>query len=98
MLGAILITFQKIFAEKTHFIMYGILGYLAMKDSYNYFSNITKSILLSILFTLAISTGDEIFQGILPYRVGSISDICINFIGGSLGISTFINLTASHKL
>ena len=77
---------QTIFAEKTHFFMYGLLGFLAMKDTASKIQNIKMSLLIAVCFCAGVSILDELFQGLLPYRVYDIKDIILNLISTIFGI------------
>lgn len=91
-LGLLLMYSLPIFGEKTHVILYGTLGYLAIKDTYNKISGLVKSLSYAILFTSAINLLDELFQAILPYRVGEVRDILVNFICTILGFLLYFAL------
>jgi len=86
----LLMHLQPFFAEKTHIILYGVLGYLAKHDLQKTFLKQWTSFFISLSFCLLISTGDELFQVILPYRVGELFDMFTNVFSSIMGISLFI--------
>lgn len=92
-LGCLLAMWQPYFAEKTHVLTYGLLGYLSAKDlTQSKRTPALKSIILALSFVSLISASDEIFQRFLPYRVGEIRDFMTNVISGSLGIALLFTL------
>lgn len=91
-IGSLLMYLLPIFGEKTHVILYGALGYLAIKDTQNKIPGLVKPLFYATLFTSAINLLDELFQGILPYRVGEVRDILINFICTVLGFLLYFAL------
>lgn len=78
-LGLLLMYSLPIFGEKTHVILYGGLGYLAIKDTQKKMPGLIMPLLYAVLFTSMVNFLDEIFQGILPYRVGELKDLIINY-------------------
>jgi VanZ family protein len=88
--GAFFASRQPYFVEKLHVAEYGILGWLAMRD----FSKSRRApvikIILALAFSLAISSVDELFQWLLPYRVGDIRDVITNIISSALGVAAFL--------
>lgn len=88
-IGIKLISTLEIFAEKTHILMYGLLGYFAISDTVKKMGLSINAIIYASCFTLAISLLDEGFQFILPYRVGDTLDVCTNCAGSILGMLTF---------
>lgn len=80
-LAYLLGTMQHYFEEKTHILMYGLLGFLAMRD----LARAGKA----ASFVVLISALDEGFQWILPYRFGEWNDFITNVLGGVLGIGLY---------
>lgn len=83
-------TRQRYFEEKTHILMYGLLGYLAARDL------ISAGVIARLRgataaggFVILVSACDEVFQGILPYRFGEWGDFITNILGGFLGICLY---------
>ena len=88
---------QHYFEEKTHILMYGLLGYLAARDLISVGkalkpSALPKNMAMAAAFVVLISALDEGFQLILPYRFGEWNDFITNILGGILGISLFLVL------
>jgi hypothetical protein len=78
---------QPYFSERTHVLTYGLLGYLTANDLIGKIRNWRfKNVILSLSFVSLISGLDEIFQGILPYRVCELRDFITNIISATLGI------------
>lgn len=89
---------QPYFSEKTHVLTYGLLGYLAAKDLFGTNKKfLLKSMALALFFVSIISAIDELFQGILPYRVRDIRDFVTNTVGGMFGISLWLTLKSRQK-
>jgi VanZ family protein len=92
-LGYLFAMWQPYFAEKTHVLTYGLLGYLAAKDLVDPQRILEyKNIALAVCFVALISALDEIFQGFLPYRVCDTRDFITNIISAALGISLLLGL------
>jgi len=92
-------TWQEYFAEKTHILSYGLLGYLVSNDLIAAGKKPAfKNIAMAISFIALVSALDETFQKILPYRVGDIKDFMTNVISGALGMCLFIALKVGKKL
>ena len=87
-----LISVQQFFGEKTHVILYGILGYITIQDIYKKNIGTFRALLYTGCFTFLISFLDEIFQAILPYRVGEVRDILTNILSIGVGISVYFGL------
>lgn len=89
----LLSTWQMYFAEKTHILSYGLLGYLAARDLIDAESAPRpRSMALAASFVSLISVADELFQWVLPYRFCEMKDIITNILSGALGIGLFIAL------
>lgn len=87
---------QSYFEERTHILMYGLLGYLAARDLTGSYKTARPGLLVkAALFVAFISACDETFQLALPYRFGEIKDFVTNLSGGILGIALFIALRKS---
>jgi hypothetical protein len=80
---------QSLYGEKMHVLEYGLLGFLAAKDLFKSRFAL-KALLYSLLFVILISSFDEIFQKLLPYRFGEIKDAVVNIISGIFGIILFL--------
>lgn len=79
---------QPFFSERIHILEYGLLGWLAMRD-FSRNKATLKAILFTVLFVFLVSSIDELFQKLLPYRVGEIRDAITNIISGVIGIILF---------
>ena len=89
---------QYYFEEKTHILMYGLLGYLAAKDLLSRGRAAKpKDLVMALAFVALVSACDETFQWFLPYRVGEIKDFILNMAGGSLGIALFLVLKGKTR-
>lgn len=91
------IFFQTIFAEKTHVITYGLLGYLATGDAAKKSKVFKSAMITSFCFIMLVNILDEAFQGLLSYRVGSLNDIFLNALGGLTGILFYFGLKAHQR-
>lgn len=87
--GLILAWQVKFPAEKIHVLEYGILGWLATRDLIKVRRRNTAAI-LACVFCIAMGILDEIFQGILPYRVYDVRDIVFNGLGGAWGVILYL--------
>ena len=97
-LAYLLGTKQAYFEEKTHILMYGLLGFLAARDLIGAgIGAAVKALAAAAAFVILISTLDEGFQLILPYRFGEWNDFITNILGGLLGISLFLALKRGVK-
>ncbi len=84
---------QPYLSERVHVLTYGLLGFLAMKDLIPAKGKLwVKNLILALSFVALISAADEIFQAILPYRVGEIRDFITNIISGVLGMALLLTL------
>lgn len=79
---------QPFFTERIHVLEYGLLGWLAMRD-FNRNKTSLKAILFTMLFVSLVGSIDELFQKLLPYRVGEIRDAITNIISGLIGMILF---------
>lgn len=86
------------FGEKTHVILYALLGYLSIKDTYSFKKNAIIASLYAVLFSSFIGILDEIFQFFLPYREGDIRDVITNLYSSSLGICLFFALGKKEQI
>jgi VanZ family protein len=92
-LSYLLTTRQEYFAEKTHILSYGLLGYLAARDLIGAgIMRNPKNAVLAISFVALISASDEMFQLVLPYRFGEMKDVITNIVSSALGLCLFVAL------
>ncbi len=70
-------------AERVHFIQYGLLGLLVSRA---YKIGTFKILLASGLFIMSVGLVDEIIQWFLPNRYGDIRDVVMNSLGGLSGL------------
>ena len=92
-LAYLLATRQAYFAEKTHILSYGLLGYLAARDLVGVNgAERLKGIALVAGFVVVVSLADEVFQWAPPYRFCELNDVMTNIIGGVLGMGLFLAL------
>ena len=68
-----------VWAERVHFIQYGLLGLLVSRA---YIISSFKMLLASCLFLMTVGLVDEIIQWYLPNRYGDIRDVMMNSLGG----------------
>lgn len=75
------------FADKfVHTFEYAILGYLLMRALCSTRRiSLRTSTLLNLFFILIWGISDEIYQGFVPGRTSSISDLVFNLLGGAIG-------------
>jgi hypothetical protein len=86
-----------ILVERIHLLEYGLLGWLAIKDTLREEKKIIKASIFSALFILGVSIVDETFQWWLPYRVGDVRDVVFNEVGGLWGMSLFLIIVADWR-
>ena len=79
-----------ILVERMHLLEYGLLGWLAIRDTLRKKKGIVKASIFSALFILGVGIVDEAFQWWLPYRVGDTRDVVFNEVGGLWGMSLFL--------
>lgn len=96
-LTIVLMWIQPDFAEKTHVVLYGCLGYLAVRDLCCKNLGAFRILLYASIFTFLISLLDELFQAILPYRVGDLRDILTNTCGSFLGFALYLALNQFRR-
>ena len=80
--------------ERIHLVKYGILGWLAARDSYGLHG--IKAVLVSLLVGTAVAITDETVQFTLPYRVGDPRDVLFGAIGSLWGGMLF--LASRHSI
>ena len=73
----------EVWAERVHFIQYGLLGMLVSRE---YKISSFKILLASGLFIMSVGLLDEIIQWFLPNRYGDIRDVVMNSLGGVSGL------------
>ena len=86
-----------ILVERIHLLEYGLLGWLAIRDTLGEEKKIIKASIFSALFILVVSIVDETFQWWLPYRVGDVRDVVFNEVGGLWGMSLFLISVANWR-
>ena len=72
-----------VWAERVHFIQYGLLGLLVSRA---YKISSLNMLLASGLFIMSIGLVDEVIQWFLPNRYGDIRDVVMNSLGGVSGL------------
>ena len=70
-------------AERVHFIQYGLLGLLVSRA---YKISSLNMLLASGLFIMSVGLLDEGIQWFLPNRYGDIRDVVMNSLGGVSGL------------
>jgi len=80
------------FAEKIHVFSYGLLGFLALQDSSRAGLKGLRFWGSALLFVTAFNLADELFQAVLPYRVGEWRDVWTNALSCGLGFAFFMLL------
>ena len=84
--GGIFLAWQlEIPQERIHILEYGILGWFASRGLITHTKK--EGIIFSWILIIVIGILDELFQKVLPYRVGDIRDIMFNSLGGLWGIA-----------
>ncbi|MFH1888917.1 MAG: VanZ family protein [Candidatus Omnitrophota bacterium] len=79
---------QPYFSEKTHLLTYGLVGYLSANDLVKLRERQRTKILAGgIIFVSLVSALDELFQAMLPYRIGELRDFITNIISGGTGMA-----------
>jgi VanZ family protein len=82
LIGILLAILLELPEERVHIIKYGLLGFLTAKDFY---SSRYNSLRYPIIFCLAVGITDELFQSLLPYRVGDVRDVFFDSLSATLG-------------
>ena len=75
--------------ERMHILEYGLLGWLAGRDTIKKDKK-TKGIILACLFSISIGILDESFQKILSYRVFEWRDMRMNVLSGIWGVVLYL--------
>lgn len=88
-IGLVLMWKIKIIEERIHIFEYGLLGWFAGRDLISK-GNKAKGAILACTLIAIFGIIDEVFQKILPYRVGEVRDVILNGLGGLWGISLYI--------
>lgn len=78
------------FRKLSHMMIYFILSILVMNLLLVYKIDILKSIIIGFSICLVFSSLDEYHQTFVSGRSGKISDVGIDLIGSTLGISSFV--------
>jgi len=78
------------FRKIVHMIIYFILSILIMNLLIIYKNNIIKSIIIGLSISFVFAALDEYHQTFVDGRSGKISDVGIDLIGSTLGISSFV--------
>ena len=87
----LLSAWQQYFADKTHILSYGLLGYLASRDlAASGTMTKVRDLAAVMAFVIFISACDEIFQWLLPYRTGEMKDLMTDIVSGALGACLFM--------
>jgi len=81
----------EIIEERIHILEYGLLGWFAARDLISRKKK-AKGIILACLVVLLFGTIDEVFQKILPYRVGEARDLVLNGLGGLWGVFLYLTV------
>ncbi|HRZ87300.1 MAG TPA: VanZ family protein [bacterium] len=76
--------------ERLHLIEYNLLGWFVMHDASYEDLPRSKKMLFAIATVFLFGASDEGIQALLPYRVGEISDVINNWIGGLSGVMMFM--------
>lgn len=79
-------TMQLIIRKGAHMGEYALLATLAAIHFGCYSFNKKQILLLAFLLTACYATSDEIHQIFVPGRAGRFSDVCIDSVGGAIGI------------
>lgn len=82
----------KVDVEKTHMLLFGLLGWYAHRDFWG--RRDVQGTMVAFLVVLCVSLLDEFFQALLPYRVFDWLDSIRNAIGGIWGLILYY---ISHK-
>lgn len=86
-------TWHQHFAEKTHILTYGLLGFLAARDLIDGRRGERPfGVWATIAFLVVVSAADEGLQYILPYRFGEVKDFLTNVMSGFLGMGLYATL------
>lgn len=75
----------KVVRKFAHFFEYFVLAILLMFFLKNYFEVNLKLVMVVCILCLLYSITDEIHQLFVPGRTGRVVDVCIDFLGISLG-------------
>jgi hypothetical protein len=95
--GLVYSFFLSIPEERIHLVEYGLLGLLACPSLKDRSMGSWKRLSAPVLFVFFVGGLDELFQWILPNRVGDLRDIFFNALGGIWGIGLYLAATASRK-
>lgn len=86
---------MEITEERIHVIKYGILGFLLARDISK--PTYINTFIVAFCAGLFVGIVDELFQWILPSRVGDIRDVVIDCISTALGILVLLALRGEHQ-
>lgn len=85
LMGLFVSGYMEIVEERVHILEYGLLGWFSTSDAFR--KNTVKNFAFCISFVFFIGIIDEIYQWILPSRIGDIRDVLFNVAGGLWGVA-----------
>ncbi|MDJ0850867.1 MAG: VanZ family protein [Myxococcota bacterium] len=81
--------------KSAHLVEYAVLAMLSFRAlRLSLHLPMTRVMVLALLIVVAVAGIDELRQSFLPARTGALSDVVLNFVGGSLGV---IFVVAVHR-
>jgi hypothetical protein len=85
---------MQLMEERVHILTYGALGYMCARD----LQREKNGTLLfgALAFSMLVASADELFQAILPYRVGDFRDIYFDLVSAAFGIVIFFAMNAQR--
>ena len=81
-------------AHFTEFALLGILSFLLAKS---YDLSVKNSVIAALSYCLLFAICDEIHQLFVDGRVGSVTDVCIDFVGSCFGVAVFLIILCHKK-
>jgi hypothetical protein len=85
--------FLEVYEERIHLVEYGILGILLATDLSS--ASLLKTSLITLLYGATVGITDELFQALLPYRVGDPRDVIFDCCGVLWGVMLWLALSSS---
>lgn len=81
---------MEVMEERVHILEYGFMGFLAAHDMRRFDPlDLARK---SMVFCTLLGMSDELFQAMLPYRVGDPRDVLFNVISSALGVGLYLSV------
>lgn len=80
--------------ERVHILEYGLMGFLAARDMRRHEpARLARN---AMILCALLGIADELFQAILPYRVGDLRDVFFDLLSSLLGIALYLSVAGTE--